>query len=209
MMNVLKAKTNSFDGTYGAKRTLNDLEGQVFVISGQTKTGISVATYVGQWKTRDVYTAGDNEEITIYFAVPKAVKAVDSWDTGVEFYYSNENSYKDAARMQMTPEPDYDIYSDFSGETFEQGSCSVYSLTIPAVKVREIDECKKVGFVKKGSYNRTYYAQGYAVTRASSVSDNQSYGLPQSIEAFDGNIFVITGCTDPNNERVTYTGWWN
>ena len=210
-MSVLRSKTNTFDNVYSSvKKTVQWLQGQVFVICGQTKTGTSVATYTGMWETESLYTAGNDDEVKIYVAVPKnAVNAIDKWNTGVEFYYGNDASYKNSNRLEMTKEPQLSINADYEGSTFVSGNYDVYSLTISGSDVRTIDDSKMVGFIKKGSYNRTYYKQSMAVTRASTVSDNKSYGLPQSIETFDSKTFIINGCANSGNERVTYTGWWS
>ena len=94
LKNVLFAKTNTFDGNYNSKaRTLSELDGQLFVIKGMTAKSSSVATYTGEWETKDVYTQGKDDTVTLYFAAPKGVKNYANWDTGVQLYYSNDNVY--------------------------------------------------------------------------------------------------------------------
>ena len=209
-MNVLKAKTDQFDGTYlASKRTLQDVDGQVFIICGQTKAGTSIATYVGMWATKAVYTAGNDDDVTIYFAAPTGSKAANSWDTGVEFYYGNGGTYTEAAKLEMTKTNQTKAVAEYTGNTLVAGNWKVYSLTISAGNIREIDDSKMVGFVKKGAYNRTYYNQSKAVTRASTTSDNIKYGLPQSIETFDGKVFVIAGAANANGEHASYIGYWD
>lgn len=213
LKNVLFAKTNTFDGNYNSKaRTLSELDGQLFVIKGMTsKSTSSVATYTGEWETKDVYTQGKDDTVTLYFAAPKGVKNYANWDTGVQLYYSNDNVYTKAERIDMKKVNETKKVTVDSSKlkTLKSGNWDVYSVTLTVDQIKAIDNCQRVGFIKKGSFNRTSYMAYRNICRASKMDGDSTYsGVRESIETFDGYMFVINSCYTPSNENVTLTGSW-
>ena len=207
---VLLAKTDEYDGKYNTTaRTLEELEGQVFVVEGRA-TSTSLLTFLGEWQTEAKYTEGKDDTITIYFAAPTGLKT-SGWNTGVELYYGNTTDSNQTNRLEMTA-TGKTISVDLTGtdvKTLTSGDWEVYSLTLDAAQIREIDDCKNVGFIKAGSYNRTSILQTKNICRASKIQDVTSYSsITVSIETFDGYTFVINDAQDAKNERVTYLGSW-
>ena len=207
---VLLAKTDEYDGKYNTTaRTLEELEGQVFVVEGRA-TSTSLLTFLGEWQTEAKYTEGKDDTITIYFAAPTGLKT-SGWDTGVELYYGNTTDSNQTNRLEMTA-TGKTISVDLTGtdvKTLTSGDWEVYSLTLDAAQIREIDDCKNVGFIKAGSYNRTSILQTKNICRASKIQDVTDYtSSVESIETFDGYTFVINDAQNANNERVTYLGSW-
>lgn len=208
---VLKAKTDEYDGTYNkTARTLQELEGQVFVVEGKA-TATSLLTFLGEWQTEAKYTEGKDDTITIYFAAPKGVSATADWSTGAELYYGNTTSYKNTNRLAMT-KTDTTTTVDVAGSkltTLASGDWDVYELTLTAEQIIEIDNSNNVGFIKTGSYNRTSILQTKNICRASRIYGETAYAsAPETIEAFDGLTFVINGMSDAANERTSYLGSW-
>ncbi|MGN0509327.1 MAG: hypothetical protein ACI4GX_08825 [Ruminococcus sp.] len=208
---VLLAKTDEYDGTYNTTaRTLQELEGQVFVVQGRA-TSTSLLTFLGEWQTEAKYTEGKDDTITICFAAPKGVSATAEWSTGVELYYGNTTSYKDTNRLAMT-KTDISTNVSVSGTkltTLESGYWDVYELTLTAEQIIEIDNSNNVGFIKTGSYNRTSILQTKNICRASRIEGETAYtSAPETIEAFDGFTFVINDMKDAANERTSYLGSW-
>ena len=208
---VLLAKTDEYDGTYNTTaRTLEELEGQVFVVQGRA-TSTSLLTFLGEWQTEAKYTEGKDDTITIYFAAPKGVSATAEWSTGVELYYGNTTSYKDTNRLAMT-KTDISTNVSVSGTkltTLESGYWDVYELTLTAEQIVEIDSSNNVGFIKTGSYNRTSILQTKNICRASRIEGETAYtSAPETIEAFDGMTFIINDMSDAANERTSYLGSW-
>ena len=212
LKNVLFAKTNTFDGNYNSKaRTLSELDGQLFVIKGMTAKSSSVATYTGEWETKDVYTQGKDDTVTLYFAAPKGVKNYANWDTGVQLYYSNDNVYTKAERIDMKKVNETKKVTVDSSKlkTLKSGNWDVYSVTLTVDQIKAIDNCQSVGFVKKGSFNRTAYTAYRNICKASKMDGNSTYsGVRESIETFDGYMFVINSCYTPSNENISLTGSW-
>ena len=207
---VLLAKTDEYDGKYNTTaRTLEELEGQVFVVEGRA-TSTSLLTFLGEWQTEAKYTEGKDDTITIYFAAPTGLKT-SGWNTGVELYYGNTTDSNQTNRLEMTA-TGKTISVDLTGtdvKTLTSGDWEVYSLTLDAAQIREIDDCKNVGFIKAGSYNRTSILQTKNICRASKIQDVTDYtSSVESIETFDGYTFVINDAQNANNERVTYLGSW-
>lgn len=213
VMNILKAKTNVCDGSYNSTaRTLADVAGQVFVIKDKTSTSdSSVATYIGEWETEEVYTQGKDDTVTIYFAAPKGTKSAYDWDTGVELYYGNTTLYKDTERFVMT-ETDKTVNVSVNADkipTLASGDWTVYSLTLTVDQIKAIDNCANVGFVKTGSYNRTSILGYRNIGRASKMDGVTAYnGVKESIETFDGYVFVINDHYPSSSESISYTGSW-
>ena len=214
-MNILKAKTNVFDGEYNTTaRTLAELEGQVFVVSGQATTS-AVQAYTGMWETEELYTQGRDDEITIYFAAPIGVAGTScGWNTGVELYYGNESNYADNARIELTATGDtyyVDVTKTNVTDLFVSGNWAVYSATLTVQQIRAIDDSAYVGFVKSGSFDRTYHTNGKSIVRASKMDGVTSYGAAQSIEMFDGHIFMInsTNTATKSAERTSFLGSWS
>ena len=213
LKNVLFAKTNTFDGNYNTTaRTLADLEGQVFVVQGMTSNSASsVATYTGEWETKDVYTSGNDDTITIYFAAPKGIKDYATWDNGVELYYSNASTYKEAARLEMTKLDETKAVTVDSTKlaTLKSGDWDVYSLTLTVEQIKAIDDCQRIGFIEKDSFNRTSYMGYRNICKASKMEGETTYsGFQESIETYDGYMFIISSCYSAQNENVTLTGSW-
>ena len=212
LKNVLYAKTNEFDGNYNAAaRTFAELNGQLFVIKGMTAKASSVATYTGEWETEDVYTQGRGDTVTIYFAAPKGVKAYANWDTGVQLYYSNDTVYTNAARLDMKKlDETTNVTVDSSKlTTLKSGEWDIYSVTLTVDQIKAIDDSQSVGFVKTGSFNRTSYTAYRNICKASKMEGDSTYsGVRESIETFDGYMFVINSCYTPSSENVTLTGSW-
>ena len=212
LMNVLKAKTNEFDGTYNeTARTLAELEGQVFVVKDKTSASdSSVATYTGEWETEDVYTQGNNDTVTIYFAAPKGVKDVYSWN-GAELYYGNTTIYTDTQRLKMT-KTDKTVTVNIDGEkleTLSSGDWEVYSLTLNVDQIKAIDNSANVGFINEGSFNRTSILGYRNICKASKMEGVTAYnGVKESIETFDGYVFVIGDHYATSSEGISYTGSW-
>lgn len=212
LMNVLKAKTNEFDGTYNeTARTLAELEGQVFVVKDKTSASdSSVATYTGEWETEDVYTQGNNDTVTIYFAAPKGVKDVYSWN-GAELYYGNTTIYTDTQRLKMT-KTDKTVTVNIDGEkleTLSSGDWEVYSLTLNVDQIKAIDNSANVGFINEGSFNRTSILGYRNICKASKMDGVTAYnGVKESIETFDGYVFVIGDHYATSSEGISYTGSW-
>lgn len=212
LKNVLFAKTNTFDGNYNSKaRTLSELDGQLFVIKGMTSKSSSVATYTGEWETKDVYTQGKNDTVTLYFAAPKGVKNYANWDTGVQLYYSNDNVYTKAERIDMKKVNETKKVTVDSSKlkTLKSGNWDVYSVTLTVDQIKAIDNCQSVGFIKKGSFNRTSYTAYRNICKASKMEGDSTYsGFRESIETFDGYMFVINSCYTPSSENISLTGSW-
>lgn len=213
LKNVLCAKTNEYDVNYNATaRTLAELDGQVFVVKGMTSTSASsVATYTGEWETEDVYTQGREDTVTVYFAAPKGVKAYASWDTGVQLYYSNDSVYTNAARIDMTKLDETAKVAVDSTKlaTLKSGDWDIYSVTLTVDQIKAIDGCQRIGFVKTGSFCRTSYTGYKNICKASKMEGETAYsGIQESIETYDGYMFVINDCTSSQNENVTFTGSW-
>lgn len=213
LKNVLLAKTNTFDGTYNTTaRTLEELAGQVFVIKDNTSTNkSSVSTYIGEWETEDVYTQGKDDTITIYFAAPKGIKAYANWDTGVELYYGTGTTYKDTERFTMTKTEETKAVTVDSTKlaTLKSGDWDVYSLTLTVEQIKAIDDCQRIGFIEKDSFNRTSYMGYRNICKASKMEGETTYsGFQESIETYDGYMFIISSCYSAQNENVTLTGSW-
>lgn len=213
LMNVLKAKTNVCDGSYNSTaRTLADVAGQVFVIKDKTSTvATSVSTYIGEWETEDVYTQGKDDTVTIYFAAPKGAKSAYDWSTGVELYYGNTAIYTATERLAMTKTNKTVKVSVDTGKipTLASGNWTVYSLTLTVDQIKAIDNSANVGFVKKGSYNRTSILSYRNIGNASKMDGVTAYnGVKESIETFDGYVFVINDHYPSSNEPISYTGSW-
>lgn len=213
LMNVLKAKTNVCDGSYNSTaRTLADVAGQVFVIKDKTSTvATSVSTYIGEWETEDVYTQGKDDTVTIYFAAPKGAKSAYDWSTGVELYYGNTAIYTATERLAMTKTNKTVKVSVDTGKipTLASGNWTVYSLTLTVDQIKAIDNSANVGFVKKGSYNRTSIHSYRNIGNASKMDGVTAYnGVKESIETFDGYVFVINDHYPSSNEPISYTGSW-
>ena len=209
--NVLKAKTNEFDGNYNkTARTLEELEGQLFVVKAKA-SATSIVIYNGEWETEDVYTAGNNDTVEIFFAAPKGVaNTTAGWDTGVELYYGNTTAYQNCSRIEMTPVRSTRTVSvDGTGlTTLSSGEWNMYSITMDAEMISTIDAATTVGFIKKGSYNRTSALYTKNIAKAPTTEDGTYSKNKQSIEAFDGKTFVINTCADAKNERTSYMGVW-
>lgn len=213
LMNVLKAKTNVCDGSYNSTaRTLADVAGQVFVIKDKTSTvATSVSTYIGEWETEDVYTQGKDDTVTIYFAAPKSAKSAYDWSTGVELYYGNTAIYTATERLAMTKTNKTVKVSVDAGKipTLASGDWTVYSLTLTVEQIKAIDDCANVGFVKTGSYNRTSILSYRNIGKASKMDGVTAYnGVKESIETFDGYVFVINDHYPSSSEPISYTGSW-
>lgn len=213
LMNVLKAKTNVCDGSYNSTaRTLADVAGQVFVIKDKTSTAdSSVSTYIGEWETEDVYTQGKDDTVTIYFAAPKSAKSAYDWSKGVELYYGNTAIYTATERLAMTKTNKTVKVSVDAGKipTLASGNWTVYSLTLTVDQIKAIDDCANVGFVKTGSYNRTSILSYRNIGKASKMDGVTAYnGVKESIETFDGYVFVINDHYPSSNEPISYTGSW-
>ena len=213
LMNVLKAKTNVCDGSYNSTaRTLADVAGQVFVIKDKTSTAdSSVSTYIGEWETEDVYTQGKDDTVTIYFAAPKSAKSAYDWSKGVELYYGNTAIYTATERLAMTKTNKTVKVSVDAGKipTLASGNWTVYSLTLTVDQIKAIDNSANVGFVKKGSYNRTSILSYRNIGNASKMDGVTAYnGVKESIETFDGYVFVINDHYPSSNEPISYTGSW-
>ena len=210
--NVLKAKTNSFDGNYNATaRTLEELEGQLFVVKAKASAS-SIVIYNGEWQTEDVYTAGNNDTVTIYFAAPKgADNTTAGWNTGVELYYGATTAYQNCARMEMTPVNGFrNVSIDGTGlTTLKSGDWDLYAIELNAEEISTIDAATTVGFIKKGSYNRTSALYTKNIAKAPTTEDGTYSKNKQSIETFDGKTFVINTCADSKNERTSYMGIWS
>ncbi|MGN0450334.1 MAG: hypothetical protein ACI4G0_08290 [Ruminococcus sp.] len=213
LMNVLKAKTNVCDGSYNSTaRTLADVAGQVFVIKDKTSTvATSVSTYIGEWETEDVYTQGKDDTVTIYFAAPKGAKSAYDWSTGVELYYGNTAIYTATERLAMT-KTDKTVNVSVDADkipTLASGDWTVYSLTLTVDQIKAIDDCANVGFVKTGSYNRTSILSYRNIGKASKMDGVTAYnGVKESIETFDGYVFVINDHYPSSSEPISYTGSW-
>ncbi|MGN0489999.1 hypothetical protein, partial [Ruminococcus sp.] len=213
LMNVLKAKTNVCDGSYNSTaRTLADVAGQVFVIKDKTSTvETSVSTYIGEWETEDVYTQGKDDTVTIYFAAPKGAKSAYDWNTGVELYYGNTAIYTATERLAMT-KTDKTVNVSANADkipTLASGDWTVYSLTLTVDQIKAIDNSANVGFVKTGSYNRTSILSYRNIGKASKMDGVTTYnGVKESIETFDGYVFVINDHYPSSSESISYTGSW-
>ena len=210
--NVLKAKTNSFDGNYNSTaRTLEELEGQLFVVKAKASAN-SVVIYNGEWQTEDVYTAGNNDTVTIYFAAPKgADKTTAGWDTGVQLYYGTTTAYQNCTKVDMTPvNTTRNVSVAGTGlTTLKSGNWDVYAIELDAQMISTIDAATTVGFIKKGSYNRTSALYTKNIAKAPTTEDGTYTKNKQSIETFDGKTFVINTCADSKNERTSYMGIWS
>ena len=209
--NVLKAKTDVFDGAYNTSvRKLSDLEGQVFVIQDATKSS-SAGLYVGEWQTAEKYTQGKDDTITINFAAPKGSKAAYDWSTGVELYYGSTALYKDTERLAMTKTgatTDVTVNSSLI-PTLASGTWDVYSLTLTVEQIKAIDEASAAGFVKKDSFNRTSIFSYRHLGKASNMKGDVKYkGVKQSMETFDGYTFVINDHYPTSDEPISYQGSW-
>ncbi len=210
--NVLYAKTNEFDGEYNYyKRTLQKLDGQVFVVQGKA-TETSLKVFIGEWQTEEKYKADNDDKVKIYFAAPKGISESASWDTGVELYYGNTTQYKDTQRIAMKKTANKVITADTKGTnltTLVSGVWDVYYVELTKKQVSIINECDNVGFIKSGSYNRTSILQPKNITRASTTKGDAKYiSKKNCIEALDGYTFVINGMYDSKNERTSYLGSW-
>ena len=209
--NVLKAKTNEFDGNYNATaRTLEELEGQLFVVKAKA-TPSSIVIYNGEWQTEDVYTAGNNDTVTIYFAAPKgADNTTAGWNTGVQLYYGNTTAYQNCTKVDMTPvNTTYNVSVAGTGlTTLKSGNWDVYAIELDAQMISTVDAATTVGFIKTGSYNRTSALYTKNIAKAPTTEDGTYSKNKQSIETFDGKIFVIDTCADSKNERTSYMGTW-
>ena len=72
-------------------------------------------------------------------------------------------------------------------KTLKSGNWDVYSVTLTVDQIKAIDNCQSVGFVKKGSFNRTAYTAYRNICKASKMDGNSTYsGVRESIETFDG-----------------------
>ncbi len=209
--NVLKAKTNAFDGNYNSTaRTLEELEGQVFVVKAKASAS-SIVIYNGEWQTENVYTAGNNDTVEIFFAAPKgAANTTAGWDTGVELYYGTTTAYQNCARLEMTPVNGVrNVSINGTGlTTLSSGNWDLYSITMDAEMISTIDAATTVGFIKKGTYNRTSALYTKNIAKAPTTEDGTYTKNKQSIETFDGKTFVINNCADSKNERTSYMGIW-
>ena len=211
MYNVLKAKTDTFDGTYNSEvSTLADLEGQIFVIQDASRAD-SAGQYVGEWQTAEKYTQGKDDTITIYFAAPKGVKEAYDWSTGVELYYGSTALYKETSRLEMTKtDATTNVTVDTSLiPTLASGDWDIYSLTLTVDQIKAIDESTAAGFVKKDSFNRTSIFSYRHLGKASSMAGDVKYrGIKQSMETFDGYTFVICDHYPTSDEPISYQGSW-
>ena len=208
---VLLAKTDEYTGAYNTKaRTLEELEGQVFVVQARA-TATSQLTFLGEWQSEAKYTEGRDDTITIYFAAPKGTTATNEWSTGVELYYGKTTAYKNTNRIAMT-KLDKTVAVDVAGTnltTLASGNWDIYSVELTAEQITAIDAANNVGFIKAGSYNRTSILLTKNITRASRIEDVTAYtSAKETIEAFDGFTFVINDMQDAKNERTSYLGSW-
>ena len=211
LQNVLKAKTDVFDGTYNTTaRTFAELEGQVFVIQDATKA-TSAGQFVGEWQTEEKYTQGKDDTVTIYFAAPKSSKAAYDWADGVELYYGSTALYKETERLAMTKTgttTDVTVYSSLI-PTVVSGAWDVYSLTLTVDQIKAIDEASAAGFVKKDSFNRTSIFSYRHLGKASNMKGDVKYrGVKQSMETFDGYTFIICDHYPTSDEAISYQGSW-
>ena len=93
--------------------------------------------------------------------------------------------------------------------TLASGNWTVYSLTLTVDQIKAIDNSANVGFVKKGSYNRTSILSYRNIGNASKMDGVTAYnGVKESIETFDGYVFVINDHYPSSNEPISYTGSW-
>ena len=213
--NVFKAKVNEFTGTtYNTEKgSVADFQDKLFVIAGSTSSNRqSVANYIGVWETEDVYTAGNNDTITIYFAAPIGKSGTTaSWDTGVDLYYTNEGNWRTVNTIEMTPVnavKNVVIDNEDIANAVVSGDWNVYAVELTAAQIKTIDENGRVGFIKHGSWERTSISMTKDITRAGAF-DDPTYGIKKTIEEKDGMIFVITGAYDASAARTSYTGAWD
>ena len=209
--NILTAKVDTFDGAYeSTAKTLDEVEGMVFVVQAPA-TATSMLSFNGEWQTEEKYTAGNDDLITIKFAAPIGVNAIDNWDTGVELYYGNTTKYRDTNRIAMTKtgETVSVAVEGTTLDTLAAGEWEVYEVQLTLEQVKAIDNAKSVGFIKAGAWNRTSTNFYRSIVRASKIDGVTSYsGISESIETFDGLTFVINGEFDEKYETTTYLGSW-
>ena len=74
--------------------------------------------------------------------------------------------------------------------------------------ISTVDAATTVGFIKTGSYNRTSALYTKNIAKAPTTEDGTYTKNKQSIETFDGKLFLIDSCADANNERTSYMGTW-
>ena len=209
--NVLFAKTDEYTGAYNTtKRTIEELEGQVFVVQAKA-TATSQVTFLGEWQSEAKYAEDKDDTVTIYFAAPKGVSSTADWSTGVELYYGKSTAYKDTNRIAMKKRNKAYV-ADMANSnltTLASGYWDIYSVELTGEQIAEIDAANNVGFIKAGSYNRTSILITKSITRASRVEDVTEYAsAKETIEAFDGYTFIINDMLDEKNERTSYIGSW-
>ncbi len=209
--NVFKAKVNEYDGVYlDEAKTLDEVEGMVFVVQAPaTKT--TLLTFYGEWQTEEIYTAGNDDLITIKFAAPIGKTNSNSWDTGVELYYGSTDKYRETERIEMTDTGETMTVSveDTTLDSVVSGEWKIYEVQLNLEQVKAIDNSSAVGFIKKGSWNKTSINFYRSILRATKIEGETAYtGVKESIETFDGLTFLISGEYDAQYETSTYLGSW-
>lgn len=206
--NVLFAP-DEYEGSYNKKaRTIAELSDRIFVIQDTISVDkASNTAFVGEWKTPDELVAP--ETVTIKFAAPKSCKAVYDWSNGVELYYGSADNYKDTDRIELTA-TDETMPVSVEGtnlETLASGDWVVYSVTLTQEQIYAISDSDNIGFIKKGSFNRTSFMMYRNIFRAGKNGNGYDY-FQNSIFDYDGYTFVIDGHYPTSSEGISYTGSW-
>ena len=145
---------------------------------------------------------------TIYFAAPQGTESKYTWEN-IQLYYGNTTSIGSTSRINMVDTGNtLNVSSVGNAKKIVTGNWKVYKAELTDEQVAAIDASKVVGFVNKSNTNiRTVLKSGYAITQVG-ADGKYSSANKKSIAEFDGQTFVISGCSYSPSEAGTYIGSW-
>ena len=174
--------------------------------------------------TEDTTVPAYDDNVRFEVVVPSSTYAKNyNWNDAVLFY-GNTSDFNSLSKITLTDTGEKFYVADtFNSTILTPGGWSIYYAEVSPEQASAIDASKFAGFATSNNVNRTKLTSDGNVFKAASGAygnysataatlnnfDNKSYGLPQSIETFDSKTFIINGCANSGNERVTYTGWWS
>ena len=193
------------DGKYSSanKKSIAEFDGQTFVINGCYYRPSEAGTYTGVWKN-----GTETDATTVYFAAPKGTESKYTWEN-IQLYYGNTTSIGSTSRINMVDTgKTVNVSSVGNAKKIVTGNWKVYKAELTDEQIAAIDASTVVGFVNKSNTNiRTVLKSGYAITQVG-ADGKYSSANKKSIAEFDGQTFVISGCSYSPSEAGTYIGSW-
>ena len=175
----------------------------MFVIQGSVSS--STTSYLGYWS--DYNASASIRTVTFKVAVPDTVK--NKAVTSLDLIYSNDFDVNTAKRVAMTKTdetftPDA-IYTDVISSTADW---SVYTVTVDADQINEMQSCYRVGFIADGQVLKTDFSWSGNILRAGIGAYESPYDTTTTASLYDleGATFVVCGAS--NNNTLIMRGYW-